>query len=268
MSAPALDVRQVTLVRGGRTVLREVDLTLEGGEVLAIVGPNGAGKSTLLGVLAGDLVPSGGTVMIDGRPMASLSPRELATRRAVLLQSNDVSFAFTVRDVVAMGRNPWPADVRDDHIVASAIGTLDLHHVAHRPYRELSGGEQARASLARVVAQQTPIVLLDEPTAALDIRHQEEVFALARTWAGEGRAVAIAVHDLSLAAAHADRVAIVDGGQISALGAPRAVLTEAQIAATWRHPVNVIDDPHGRLVVIPHTVATPAPKVLEHRGNP
>jgi iron complex transport system ATP-binding protein len=268
MSSPALEVQHATLVRRGRTVLHDVSITLRRGEVMAIVGPNGAGKSTLLGVLAGDLVPTSGTVLIEGMPMAALSPQQLAVHRAVLLQSNDVSFAFTVQDVVAMGRNPWPADVRDDGIVAGAIGALDLHDVANRPYRELSGGEQARASLARVVAQETPTVLLDEPTAALDIRHQEEVFALARTWARYGRAVAIAVHDLSLAAAHADRVAIVDGGRISAVGAPREVLTEAQIAATWRHPVNVIDDPQGRLVVVPHTVATAAPKVLEHRGNP
>jgi iron complex transport system ATP-binding protein len=241
---------------------------LHRGEVLAVVGPNGAGKSTLLAVLSGDLKPSGGNVLIDGEPMASLTPRQLATRRAVLLQSNDVSFAFSVQDVVAMGRNPWPADVHDEAILATSIATLDLHDVAHRPFRELSGGEQARASLARVVAQDTQIVLLDEPTAALDIRHQEEVFALARGWACAGRAIAIAVHDLSLAAAHSDRVAIVDGGRISALGAPREVLTEAQIATTWHHDVNVIDDPFGRLVVVPHTVATTAPRVLGSRGNP
>ncbi len=267
MSA-ALELRDVTLTRGGRAVLHDVSLALHRGEVMAIVGPNGAGKSTLLAVLAGDLTPTSGTTLIDGEPIAAMTPQQLAVRRAVLLQSNNVSFAFSVQDVVAMGRNPWPADVRDDSIVASAIGALDLHDVANRSYRELSGGEQARASLARVVAQETPIVLLDEPTAALDIRHQEEVFALTRTWAHQGRAVAIAVHDLSLAAAHADRVAIVDGGRISAVGAPREVLTEAQIGATWRHPVNVIDDPQGRLVVVPHTVATSAPRVLEHRGNP
>lgn len=268
MSVPTLEVQHVTLVRRGRTVLHDVSLKLRRGEVMAIVGPNGAGKSTLLGVLSGDLVPTSGTVLIDREPIAAMSPQQLAVRRAVLLQSNDVSFAFTVRDVVAMGRNPWPADVRDDGIVDSAIGTLDLHDVDHRPYRELSGGEQARASLARVVAQDTPIVLLDEPTAALDIRHQEEVFALARAWARGGRAVAIAVHDLSLAAAHADQVAIVDAGRIRAVGTPRDVLTEEQIAATWLHPVHVIDDPQGRLVVVPHTVATSAPRVLEHRGNP
>jgi iron complex transport system ATP-binding protein len=263
----ALELDGVTLIRRGRTVLRDVSLTLRKGEVLAVVGPNGAGKSTVLAVLSGDLTPAAGSVLIDGEPLASLSPQQLATRRAVLLQSNDVSFAFTVNDVVAMGRNPWPPDVGDEAILASSIACLDLHEVAHRPYRELSGGEQARASLARVVAQDTPIVLLDEPTAALDIRHQEEVFALARSWAQAGRAVAIAVHDLSLAAAHADRVAIVDDGRISSVGAPREVLTEAQIAATWHHDVNVIDDPYGRLVVVPHTVATTAPRVLGYRGN-
>jgi iron complex transport system ATP-binding protein len=267
MSA-ALELDQVTVVRRGRTVLRDVSLSVRSGEVLAIVGPNGAGKSTLLAVLSGDLKPTSGNVRINGEPLTSLTPRELATRRAVLLQSNDVTFAFSVHDVVAMGRNPWPADVHDETILATAIAALDLHDVANRPYRELSGGEQARASLARVVAQETPIVLLDEPTAALDIRHQEEVFALARGWAHAGRAVAIAVHDLSLAAAHSDRVAVVDDGRISALGAPREVLTEAQIAATWHHDVNVIDDPFGRLVVVPHTVATTAPRVLGYRGNP
>jgi len=263
-----LELDHVTVTRRGRVVLSDVSLSLRRGEVLAIVGPNGAGKSTLLAALSGDLAPTSGTVLIDGEPLTSLTPRQLATRRAVLLQSNEVSFSFSVNDVVAMGRNPWPADIRDETILAAAVSALDLHEVAHRPYRELSGGEQARASLARVVAQDTPIVLLDEPTAALDIRHQEEVFALARGWACAGRAVAIAVHDLSLAAAHSDRVAIVDRGRISALGAPRDVLTEAQIAATWHHDVNVIDDPYGRLVVVPHTVATTAPKVLGYRGKP
>lgn len=266
MSA-ALELDRVTLDRRGRTVLRDVSLTLRRGEVMAIVGPNGAGKSTLLAVLSGDLTPTSGSVLINGKPLAPLAPGQLALRRAVLLQSNDVSFAFSVYDVVAMGRNPWPADAQDATIVADAIAALDLQDVSHRPYREISGGEQARASLARVVAQDTPIVLLDEPTAALDIRHQEEVFALARSWARAGRAVAIAVHDLSLAAAHADRVAIIDGGRISALGPPREVLTEEQIAATWHHSVNVIDDPYGRLVVVPHTVATAAPQVLGSKGN-
>ncbi|HJR90751.1 MAG TPA: heme ABC transporter ATP-binding protein [Aeromicrobium sp.] len=264
----ALELNRVTVTRGGRTVLRDVSLTVHHGEVLAIVGPNGAGKSTVLAVLSGDLSPDSGTVLIDGEPMTRLSSRQLAVRRAMLLQRNEVSFGFTVYDVVTMGRNPWPAEAHDETIVAEAIAALDLEDVAHRPYRELSGGEQARASLARVVAQETPIVLLDEPTAALDIRHQEEVFALARAWARAGRAVAIAVHDLSLAAAHADRVAVVDGGRIGALGAPRDVLTEERIAATWHQSVNVIDDPFGRRVVVPHTVATSAPKVLGYRGNP
>lgn len=264
----ALELDRVTVTRGDRTVLRDVSLTVHRGEVLGIVGPNGTGKSTVLAVLAGDLAPASGSVLIDGEPLTQLTPQHLARRRAVLLQSNDVSFGFTVYDVVAMGRNPWPAEAHDEPIVASAIAALDLQDVAHRPYRELSGGEQARASLARVAAQETPIVLLDEPTAALDLRHQEEVFALARAWAQAGRAVAVAVHDLSLAAAHADRVAIVDGGRIGALGAPRDVLTEAQIAATWQQAVNVIDDPFGRLVVVPHTVARSAPKVLGYRGNP
>ena len=175
---------------GGHAVLDEVDVEVRGGEVLALVGPNGAGKSTLVSVLSGDVRPDDGRVTVDGEPLGSWSTVELAMRRAVLLQQVGMSFPFTVLQAVQMGRAPWLgyADELDDQIVHRCMVDTDVLHLAERVYMSLSGGERARAALARVLAQQAPILLLDEPTAALDIRHQEQVLSLARRRAAAGDA--------------------------------------------------------------------------------
>lgn len=265
--APAevlLEARGVTVRRGAVLALDAVDLALVAGEVVAVVGPNGAGKSSLLSVLAGDLAADRGEVLLDGTPMGAVPPRERARRRAVLTQDNAVAFGFVVRDVVAMGRAPWPArGPLDEEVVRRAMERADVAALADRGYPTLSGGERARTQLARVLAQETRVLLLDEPTAALDIAHQEAVLALAAAAADAGGAVLVVLHDLSLAAAWADRVVLMAAGRVRAVGTPADVLTPELLGEVYRHRVRVLSDPGGLVVVPerPHPRRGAAPRV-------
>lgn len=234
--------RGVRVRRDEREILGGVDLEVRAGEVLALVGPNGAGKSTLLSVLSGDLRPTDGTVELQGRAISSFRPLELARQRAVLSQANSVSFPFRVHEIVQMGRAPWMRTAEladDDRAVDAAVEATDIAHVLGRRFTSLSGGEQARVSLARVLAQATPIVFLDEPTAALDLRHQEEVMRLARGLAADGRAVVVVVHDLSLAGAYADRIALLDHGRLDAVGTPLQVVTADRVGRVYGLEVQI-----------------------------
>lgn len=240
---------------GSVPILTDITMSVRYGEVLALVGPNGAGKSTLLSVLSSDIVPSSGSVTLDGRDLGNWPARELARARAVLLQANQVAFSFTAQQVIDMGRAPWmgtPESDDDERAIRDATIAADVGHLIQRGFPHLSGGEKARVSLARVLAQETRIVLLDEPTAALDLKHQESVLQIARGLARQGRAVIVVLHDLSLAGAYADEVAILANGALVARGAPGEVLTEARIAEVYGAPVRVLQDPDtGRPVVIP-----------------
>lgn len=258
MSATAIRLRSIGLRLGGADILRDVTVDIGFGRVVALVGPNGAGKSSLLGVMAGDVRPSAGDVLLNGRPLDALRSPELARMRSVLLQENRVAFAFTAYDVVEMGRAPWRGAGRgsDDDAIAEAMAAADVAHLAERTYASLSGGEKARTSLARVLAQDAPVVLLDEPTAALDLRHQEEVLRLARRLAAAGRAVVVVLHDLSLAAAYADDVAMIAAGTLAAFGPPAGVLTADRVESVYATPVRILADPDtGRPVVLPRRSA-------------
>ena len=237
----------------GTTVLDDVTIDVVPGELLVLVGPNGAGKSTLLGVLSGERRPSRGTVTFDGRELGGIRHAELARLRSVLTQENSVSFPFLVSEVVAMGRSPWARAIegRDDiAAVTEAMDAADIAHLAARRYTQLSGGEKARVSLARVLAQRTPVMFLDEPTASLDLRHQEDVMRVGRRAADAGRAVVVVLHDLSLASAYADRLALISGGRLEALGSPADVLTEERVERVYGLPVE-LHDVAGRPVVVP-----------------
>lgn len=236
----ALDGVDVDL--NGRAILTGVDLTLAGGSVVALVGPNGAGKSTLLRVLSGDVTPAAGEVRFYGRRLAEFSARELAGRRAVLPQRSGVQFAFTAREVVELGRGV-STGVGDAALVARAMGETDTLDVAGASFPELSGGEQARVMLARVLAQDTPVLLLDEPTSSLDLAHQQSILEVARRWAGAGALVVVVLHDLNLASCYADRVVVIDNGEVVADGAPWAVLTEALVEDVFACPVRVVHHP-------------------------
>jgi iron complex transport system ATP-binding protein len=241
MSEVRMEVRGIDVARGSNPVLTGIDLELRRGEVLSLIGPNGAGKTTLLHTLAGDVKPSRGTIELDGRALHSYRSAELARIRAVLTQSNEVSFPFTVRQVVEMGRAPWRDTVDASGIIDRAIADAELEALADRRVNQLSGGERARAAYARIRAQQCDIILLDEPTASLDIRHQERLLQQLRRHVEAGGSAVIVVHDLDLAAAYADRVAVLDGGRLRAVGTPAEALSEQLLSEVYRHPIRIHD---------------------------
>ena len=250
-----LTAHRIVVDRGGRRILDGVDISARAGEVLALVGPNGAGKSTLLSALAVDLPVDAGEITVDGRSAVEWSAAELARRRAVLPQHHELAFPFSVEQVVAMGRAPWTgsrAADDDSAVVAESLAACEIEHLTDRAFPTLSGGERARVALARVLAQRAQAVLLDEPTAALDLRHQELVLRRCRDRAAEGCAVVVVVHDLGLAAAHCDRIAIVHDGRIRGVGAPREVLDPQLLTEVYRYPVEVLEHP-GRdaILVLP-----------------
>ncbi|MGC0418594.1 heme ABC transporter ATP-binding protein [Embleya sp. AB8] len=256
-----VEAEDVTFAIAGRKLVDGVSLTVRHGEIVAVLGPNGAGKSTLLGLLTGDLTPHHGTVRIADRPLTDYSQRELALRRGVLPQSVTLSFPFTVDEVVRMGRAPHAGLPNDgsgseseseDTIVARCLAETDVAHLADRVYPSLSGGERARVSLARVLAQGAPVLFLDEPTAALDLKHTEDVLRLARARARRGDAVVIVLHDLNLAAAYADRIALLANGRLVACGRPDDVCTAPVLSELYGHPVEVLRRPGtDELLILP-----------------
>lgn len=252
-SRTALQARGVGLTIGTTQILDDVDLDVRHGEVVALVGPNGAGKSTLLSILSGDLQADVGQVELNGVALAELNAASMARQRAVLLQRHNLAFGFRSREVVEMGRSVWRRTAKadlDDEVVDWAMGVADVSHLAHRVVPTLSGGEQARVAFARLLAQDVEIHLLDEPTAALDIKHQESVLAQARASAERGAAVVVVLHDLSLAAAYADRICVLAKGRVRACGNPLEVLTGALLSEVYEHPVEVYHH-GGNLLVVP-----------------
>jgi iron complex transport system ATP-binding protein len=255
MSA-VLQSDRVGIQAGSRWLVREVSFGLERGEVLAILGPNGAGKSTLLAALAGDAALAEGEITLDDRPLARYKPLELARRRAVLPQQTFVQFSFTVREIVEMGRAAIETGEVDQLTIDRALRETDVYDLQHRIFPTLSVGEQARVSLSRVLAQETPLLLLDEPTAALDLRHQQLVMELARDLASRGAALAVVLHDLNLASAYADRILLMRDGGLAALGSPRETLTEPLLSDVFSCRVSVMPHPEtGLPLVLPMTAA-------------
>lgn len=239
----------------GKTILQKASIEVDPGEIHALVGPNGAGKSTMFSVLSGDLAPEAGRVSLGGQPISAIRPRELARMRAVLLQENAVSFPFSAEQIVRMGRAPWartPQEEDDDTAVLAAMQATEILGLAQRPVSSLSGGERARVALARVLAQSTPVMLLDEPTAALDLKHHEDVMRLVRARADAGSAVAVVLHDLNAALAHADRLTLLSGGRVVATGTPAEVLTAQRIAEVYGQSVDVFAHP---VTAVPLVVA-------------
>lgn len=251
-----LEGKGLALSYGANPILADVDVVARAGQVLALVGPNGAGKSTLLGVLSGDHRPDRGEVLIDGAPLGEWSANELAVRRGVLLQRVEVSFPFTVTQVVRLGRAPWagtPGEDWDDVVIAEALRETDIARFSQRAYPSLSGGERSRAALARVLAQEPSVLMLDEPTASLDLGHQEQILTLARRRAARGDAVVVVLHDLGLAAAYADVVMVLDRGAVRAVGTPTEVLTAELLSEVYHYPVEVLRHPRtDALIILPH----------------
>jgi iron complex transport system ATP-binding protein len=246
MTPPIIDVRAVSVEMSGRKLVDQVTMPIEQGQVLALVGPNGAGKSTLMKVISGDLVPTHGDVLIDGKSIGDYQPRELALRRAVLPQQTFLQFSFTSREVIEMGRSARQGRgerERDDAVVAAAMQKTETTELQQRTFPTLSGGEQARVTLARVLAQESPILLLDEPTAALDLSHQQMVMEIARDLAADGSTVVAILHDLNLAASYADRMAILHHGQLTAFAEPWEALDPVLLSEVFDCPIAVARHP-------------------------
>jgi len=228
--ARVLEARGVWHAFDGRRVLEDVSATVRPGRVLGLIGPNGAGKSTLLRTLAGVLHPDRGVVHLDGHALGTRGRRAVARDLALVLQDEEIPFPFTVRELVTLGRYPhapaglfWPAD--DRAIVHDVLTRLDLLDLAERPVDRLSGGERKRVLLARALAQQPAYLLLDEPTAALDLKHQLSLLeAISDLRDHHGVGVAIVLHDLNLVAQFCDQVLLLHKGRARSHGSPEEVL--------------------------------------------
>jgi iron complex transport system ATP-binding protein len=222
-----------------RAQVEGIDLTVGAGELVCVLGPNGAGKTTLVRIASGLLAPTAGEVRLDGTALTSLARDAIARRLAVVEQVQQLSSGFSVREVVAMGRAPhqgtWmrPSDA-DAKIVDDAIARCDLKDVASRPANALSGGEQKRVAVARALAQEPKVLLLDEPGAFLDVRHQLDLYELLALEVKErSLACLVVMHDLNIAAQFADRVVLVKGGRIVASGPVSEVMTYRTLKETF-----------------------------------
>ena len=246
--------RRVTARYNGSEVLAGVDLTVRAGEWLVVVGPNGAGKTTLLRALAG-VIPAGGEIGLGETRLSEMRRREVAARVAVVPQTPTVPDGVTVFDYVLLGRTPYIPYWRmegpaDRERVSVVLGRLDLTAFAGRPVSSLSGGERQRAVLARALAQDASILLLDEPTTALDLGHQQQVLELVDTLRlEEGLAVISTLHDLTFAAQFGDRVMLLVEGRTVAEGKPREVLRADTVERHFGAAVEVIEGPDGPVVL-------------------
>ena len=245
---------------GDAMLLNGVTVDVIPGQVVAAMGPNGAGKSTLARVLSGELHPTVGQVTIEDRLLSAWDRVELARIRAMLPQMDTLSFPFRVLDVVLLGRAPHVRGAEtplDYEIVRRALEAVAAGSLVDRIYTTLSGGERQRVQLARVLAQiwappddGSRYLLLDEPTATLDLAHQHQVLYLGRRLAAEGVAVFVVLHDLNLAAQYADRLLLLKDGRVLADGSPRDVLTPETVAAVFSMESVVIDHPHGECPLV------------------
>ena len=233
-----LEARDVTVHLTGRPILERVSCRAEPGKITAVIGPNGAGKSTLLRAMAGLLPLEGGGVAFDGRPLDSLDQTELARSIAYLPQDRVVHWPLAVERVVALGRLPHRTgmmmpDARDRAAVEAAMRTMDVAGLAQRPVSQLSGGERARVLVARALAQESRVLIADEPTAGLDPAHALGLFATFQHLAAEGRAVIVALHDLTLAARFCHHVVLLVSGRVAASGPAAEVLQPAPLSAAF-----------------------------------
>ncbi|OUJ74776.1 heme ABC transporter ATP-binding protein [Hymenobacter crusticola] len=253
------NVQHLSYQVGRKSLLRDVSFAAWPGELLAVVGANGAGKSTLLRLLSGDLTPSWGELWFDNQLLANIPAAELARHRAVLTQQHTLSLAFKVRELVLMGRYPYfrgQPSAHDHAVVQQALATVGLSDLAERSYPTLSGGEQQRTQLARVLAQvweaEGGFLLLDEPLTGLDLNHQHHTLAVAKALVKRGFGVIAVLHDLNLAAQYADQVLLLRQGETVAYGPPAQVLTPDHIQHAFDISVELLAHPSlGFPLIVP-----------------
>ncbi len=254
---PLLRLAGLDVAFGRRAILTDIALSVRAGEFAVIVGPNGAGKTTLLRAAAG-LVPATGERVVGGADVRHIAPAERARRIAYLPQGQEFYWPLSVRDVVGLGRLPRGAgaslSAADRAAVKAAMAATGVTDYADRAVTTLSGGERARVAIARVLATEAPVILADEPTAALDPRYQLIVLDILRERAEAGGAVLAALHDIGLAARRATRVIVLDKGRIVGDGPPRAVLTKERLAETFGVTAEIVDLKDAP-VVIPWSVS-------------
>ena len=234
----AVVLEQATVRYGPLEALKDISLEIAPGEIVALLGPNGAGKSTLLRAMTGLVVPASGAVRLFGDAMTALDRREIARSVAFVTQATDVAFGFTVRDVVMMGRAPYQRgwmspSADDDAAVDRAMRACELGDLKLRRVDELSGGEQKRVAIARALAQSPKVLLLDEPGAFLDVRHQLALYDLLASLAKEGLAIVVSMHDINAAAQYATRIVLLKTGGIVAAGTVDEVLTYQRLRETF-----------------------------------
>lgn len=248
-----LRAENLCVTLGGAEVLHDVSCALQPGTLTAICGPNGAGKSTLLAALAGLERPAGGHVWLDGQNLCHLPPRERARAIGYLPQSGEAAWDISVRSLAALGRLPHGDDGNAQ--IDAALAAAGISHLANRPLSTLSGGEKARALLARVLATQPRWILADEPLAALDLAHQLALLAHLRGAARGGTGAVLVLHDLALAMNHADRVLVLDQGRVAADGPPDIALGEDVIARVWQVQARWLGEAGARALVAGHSGA-------------
>ena len=262
MSPHRLRAECVTVGYGAEPVVRDLSLVIPDGQVTTIVGPNGCGKSTLLRTMARLLKPTQGRVLLDGQPVHDLPTKDIARRMALLPQSPVAPDGLVVRDLVGRGRHPhqrwfsqWSPE--DERIVESALAMTDTAELRERPLDQLSGGQRQRAWIAMTLAQDTDLMLLDEPTTYLDLAHQVEVLDLVTRLNRErGRTIVMVLHDLNLAARYSDRIVAMKDGVIATEGTPTEVFTPDLLAETFGLDADVLEDPRTGLPIVVPTPST------------
>jgi len=266
-----LDAQAVELGYDGTTVVRDLDCSLEKGRITAFIGRNGCGKSTLLRALARLMKPTAGTVVLDGKGISTLPTKEVAKRVAVLPQSAIAPEQWSVTDLVAQGRYPHQAffnqwSPEDEAAIEKALALTQLSALADRRVDSLSGGQRQRAWIAMALAQETEILLLDEPTTFLDMAHQIEVLeVLTELNRSEGRTIAMVVHDLNQAARYAHHVVAIADGRIHSEGAPTTILTEDMVRDVFGIKCRIVDEPGVGRVCMPICAVEPA---AQEAGEP
>ncbi|MBM3288130.1 MAG: ABC transporter ATP-binding protein [Candidatus Eisenbacteria bacterium] len=247
-TGPSLHVLVPTFRYNTRPVLESIDLNLPGAGLTALIGPNGSGKSTLLRIAAGLLPTDGGQVVLCGRELRGLSTREVASLVAWVPQRADTVFSMSIREMVRVGRYRMHrpiagAPAAEEAAIDGALRTVGLDDLAERPVDTLSGGEWQRAMIARALAQESPVLLLDEPIASLDLKYQDEVYRLLSRLAAGGRLLLVADHHIEVTAAYAERIILLHEGRVAADGPPRHTLTRERLAQTFGVEVEVFADP-------------------------
>ncbi len=253
-----LRIDSLTVAYASRRILEGVSLDVEGGQIVALIGPNGAGKSTLIRAVSGVVPIQSGKISIDGADLERLSTVERARQLAVVPQARNLPPAFTVYESILLGRTPYlgwfgRAGAEDHARVRQALERTQMLSLADRRVGELSGGEQQRVLLARALAQDTPVMLLDEPITHLDLQHQERIIRLLHELRADKKmAILMVLHDLNLAGMYADRIALLVEGRLQAAGTPSEVLTEANLTRVYGIHVRVIPHPdYGSPLVLP-----------------